>query len=56
MSLPLAECNERLESEQKAINKELEDLKDSLENSSQQMDQLKTALYAKFGKAINLER
>jgi chaperonin cofactor prefoldin len=45
-----------LEKEQAALDKELNRLKDALESSSADMEKLKVALYAKFGKSINLER
>jgi prefoldin subunit 5 len=65
MFLNISEANERLEKELAGLTDSLESTKQELDAVNEKMDQLKTVLYAKFGKvnyfhvmtkAINLER
>ena len=55
VSLPLSDVSPRLEKEQEVLSSELSALKDEMESSAGEMETLKSALYGKFGKAINLE-
>ena len=53
--IPLSIAQERLQVEQADTEKSIEELKDRIESSETIMKELKVTLYAKFGKAINLE-
>lgn len=44
-----------LEKSAQAVAKEIEELEEKIEKNDEAMDGLKVQLYAKFGKAINLE-
>ena len=56
VSISLEETQERLTVEDSRIKQELEDLSGQLEKVTADMAKLKTLLYAKFGKSINLEK
>lgn len=45
----------RLEKDQATVEQELAKLKDQAEEYEKEMKKLKVTLYAKFGKAINLD-
>lgn len=45
----------RLAKDQAIVEKELSKLKDQIEECEKEMKGLKVVLYAKFGKAINLD-
>lgn len=45
----------RLEKDQGELDKELSGLKDKAEECEKEMKELKVTLYAKFGRAINLD-
>ena len=53
--LPLPEVQAMLEASTVEIDKEIEVIEAKLEGGREEMDRLKVGLYAKFGKAINLE-
>ncbi|KAI9501984.1 Prefoldin subunit 4 [Coemansia spiralis] len=54
--LPLEEAQNRVEKEKDAIDAVVEDLDSQIAGISAEMEELKKALYSRFGKAINLER
>ncbi|KAJ2553432.1 hypothetical protein EV175_002939 [Coemansia sp. RSA 1933] len=54
--LPLEEAQERVEKEKDTIDQRVEDLDSQISGISAEMEELKTALYKRFGKSINLER
>ena len=45
----------RLEQDQNALDSQLSGLKDKAEECEKEMKELKVILYAKFGRAINLD-
>lgn len=53
--LPLPEVQKRLESSADELDAEIEKLERRMEAAKEEMEDLKVGLYAKFGKAINLE-
>ncbi|KAI0084906.1 Prefoldin beta-like protein [Irpex rosettiformis] len=53
--LPHPRALKRLEKDQSVLEKELSKLKDQAEECEKEMKGLKVVLYAKFGKAINLD-
>ncbi|KAI0339917.1 Prefoldin subunit 4 [Trametopsis cervina] len=53
--LPHGRAMKRLEKDQEAVDQELSSLKDRAEECEKDMKNLKVILYAKFGKAINLD-
>ena len=53
--LPHARALKRLERDLAVLEKELSKLKDQAEGCEKEMKSLKVVLYAKFGKAINLD-
>lgn len=53
--LPQEEAVERLEQDTETTNSVIEKLEDQINDIEGQMSELKKALYAKFGNAINLE-
>ncbi len=53
--LPHARALKKLEKDQASLDKELSKLKDQAEECEKEMKGLKVILYAKFGKAINLD-
>ncbi|KAJ1666323.1 hypothetical protein IW140_005195 [Coemansia sp. RSA 1813] len=54
--LPLEEAQERVEREKETIDQHVEDLDSQISEISSKMEDLKKALYKRFGKSINLER
>ncbi|KAK9353962.1 Prefoldin subunit-domain-containing protein [Lipomyces doorenjongii] len=54
--LKQSEVVERLEKQTDSAAAELNDLEDKVRSIKDEMDELKTVLYKKFGNAINLER
>lgn len=55
MSLPLSEAQEMLAASSEKIDSEVSDLEEKLGALKEETQQLKIALYARFGKSINLE-
>jgi len=55
VNLPLPEVRKRLESSADELDTEIEKLEGQMETAREEMEELKVGLYAKFGKAINLE-
>lgn len=55
MHLPLSDTQELLATSTEQIDKEVAVLEDKLSNVREEMQELKVALYARFGKSINLE-
>lgn len=53
--MPQPRALKRLERDQADITKRISTLSDSAEDCEKQMKELKVALYAKFGRAINLD-
>jgi len=53
--LSLPEVQKRLESSADELDEEIEKLERRMEAAKEEMEELKVGLYAKFGKAINLE-
>uniref|UniRef100_A0A060T987 Prefoldin subunit 4 n=1 Tax=Blastobotrys adeninivorans TaxID=409370 RepID=A0A060T987_BLAAD len=56
VQLPQSEVMERLEADVEKINKQVADKESEVESITEELEQLKKQLYAKFGHAINLER
>ncbi|KAI8919011.1 Prefoldin beta-like protein [Powellomyces hirtus] len=56
VSLTLEACQQRIESEQEILSKELEDFSSKIDGITDSMNKLKVVLYKKFGTSINLER
>ncbi|ORX46276.1 putative GIM3-Gim complex component [Hesseltinella vesiculosa] len=54
--VPVAEALERVEKEAAALGLKLEDIESDISSTQEKMSDLKKALYAKFGNAINLEK
>ena len=55
MHLKVEEVQELLEERTKQVEKEIEELEEEAEKNREVMEGLKVQLYAKFGKAINLD-
>jgi len=55
VNLPLPEVRKRLESSADELDTEIEKLEGQMETAREEREELKVGLYAKFGKAINLE-
>ena len=55
MSLPLPEVQELLAESTKKIEESISQVEGKLSSIREEMEQLKVALYARFGKSINLE-
>jgi len=55
VSLPLAEVQEMLEGDTRRIEEEVSGLEHRLGGVREEMEELKVALYARFGRSINLE-
>jgi len=55
VSLPVSEVQELLSSSTEKIDGEVTKLEESLSEVREEMEQLKVALYARFGRSINLE-
>lgn len=55
VSLPQAEVLELLGSATENIEKEVETIEEELSNVRDEMQECKVALYARFGRSINLE-
>ena len=55
LSLPVSEIQTLLEESTTSIDEEVAALEKNLDGLRGEMDQLKVALYARFGKSINLE-
>lgn len=55
LHLPLEDVQGLLEKSAQAVMEEIEELKEKIEKNDEAMGGLKIKLYAKFGKAINLE-
>lgn len=53
--LPLEEVQALLEAGSERIQTEIDELENRIDGNRERMDELKVVLYAKFGKAINLE-
>ncbi|RPA86567.1 Gim complex component GIM3-like protein [Ascobolus immersus RN42] len=53
--LPAEEVREHLEASSERMGKEIEAFEEKVEGIKKEMSELKVVLYAKFGKAINLE-
>ncbi|KAG8903007.1 hypothetical protein FRB99_003840 [Tulasnella sp. 403] len=53
--IPLAEAQQRLEKDQEALENEISELRERIEECETTMKELKVILYGKFGKAINLD-
>ncbi|KAJ1547684.1 hypothetical protein HK405_005192 [Cladochytrium tenue] len=56
IQLPLDQCRQRVEAERDKLAGEVGTLRDEAEALRGRMDDLKAALYARFGKSINLEK
>lgn len=56
VSLPQKEVMERLEREQEELDEKISKRQAEADACSERMTELKSQLYAKFGKSINLER
>jgi len=55
MSLPLPEVQSLLASSSAQIDDEVSKLEEQMSETKEEMQQLKVALYARFGRSINLE-
>lgn len=55
LHLPLEDVQGLLEKSAQAVTEEIEGLEERIEKNDEAMKALKVKLYAKFGKAINLE-
>ncbi|EEQ33715.1 hypothetical protein McanMca71_003933 [Microsporum canis] len=55
MSLPLSEAQEMLAASTEKIDKEVSEVEEKLGALKEEAQELKIALYARFGKSINLE-
>ncbi|KAI8897229.1 Prefoldin beta-like protein [Globomyces pollinis-pini] len=56
VSLSLEQCQERIESEQSDIVKQVDDYQNDVNSIHSEMAKLKAMLYGKFGNSINLEK
>lgn len=55
VALPLSEVQELLAENTRKIEEEVADVDEKLGTVREEKEQLKTALYARFGRSINLE-
>lgn len=55
ISLPLPDIQELLQSSTSRIEEDVSSLEDKLAKVREEMTELKVALYARFGRSINLE-
>ena len=55
ISLPVSAIQEMLSESSGKIDELVADLEENLSSTREEMEQLKTSLYARFGKSINLE-
>jgi prefoldin subunit 4 len=55
MHIPHARAIKRLEKDQSALDTQMESLSSRAEDCEKEMAELKKVLYAKFGRAINLD-
>lgn len=55
LHVPLVKAQKLLTRDQESLNTETEKVRESAEDCEKTMKELKVALYAKFGKAINLD-
>lgn len=55
MSLPLAEAQELLSAANEEIDQDVSKIEAQLGELREELQQLKVALYARFGRSINLE-
>ncbi|KAJ6625828.1 Prefoldin subunit-domain-containing protein [Mycena sp. CBHHK59/15] len=55
LHMPLPRALKRLEKDQSTIEAQVSALSSSVENCEKEMKELKVTLYAKFGRAINLD-
>ena len=55
ISLPLPEVQDMLSSSTEKIEEEVSGIEEKLSEIREEMQQLKVALYARFGRSINLE-
>lgn len=55
ISLPLGKVRERLEADSETCNVAVKELEGRLKETVDEMSKLKSLLYSKFGKSINLE-
>jgi prefoldin subunit 4 len=55
LHLPQLQAQKRLENDQSMIQSQVSDLSDKADQCEKEMKELKVLLYAKFGKAINLD-
>lgn len=55
ISLPLPEVQDLLTSSTEQLDEDISKLEGSLAEAREEMQQLKVALYARFGRSINLE-
>jgi prefoldin subunit 4 len=53
--VPLSRAQKLLAADQKALDREVAQLQEDVDDCEKNMKELKVALYAKFGKAINLD-
>jgi len=53
--LPLDDVQQLLGKNTESIDQEIEELENKMDKNKDTMGELKVALYAKFGKSINLE-
>ncbi|KAJ1673811.1 hypothetical protein EV182_004509 [Spiromyces aspiralis] len=56
MLIPLEDARWRVEKQKEEIDHKVDELRDRIEATEKEMAELKTILYNKFGKAINLEK
>lgn len=55
VSLPQPEVLELLSASQESIDEEVTGMKENLDSIHEEMEELKKALYGRFGRSINLE-
>ncbi|KZT43585.1 Prefoldin, subunit 4 [Sistotremastrum suecicum HHB10207 ss-3] len=55
LHIPLPQAQKRLVRDQKEIDEEISKMSETIVDCEKSMEELKTALYARFGSAINLE-
>ncbi|KAF9010761.1 Prefoldin beta-like protein [Cyathus striatus] len=55
LHMPLTRAQNRLEKDQEVVDSKISDLESQADACRTEMSQLKTILYKKFGKAINLD-
>ncbi|KZS98487.1 Prefoldin subunit 4 [Sistotremastrum niveocremeum HHB9708] len=55
LHIPLPQAQQRLVRDQKEIDEEISKMSETIVDCEKSMEELKTALYARFGSAINLE-